>query len=67
VDCSALPGAILRVVAGSRTWKFRSADAGRLIVIGADNLSCDWSNQNVAINYRETGDGAGEIISLEIQ
>jgi tetratricopeptide (TPR) repeat protein len=67
VDCSALPSALLKVVAGSRTWKFRSADAGRLIVIGADNLSCDWSNQNVAINYRETGDGAGEIISLEIQ
>src|SRR5215475_3931535 len=67
VDCSTPPGAVLTVVAGGKTWKFHSADGGHMIVIGAQNLSCAWTNQKVAINYRETADGTGDIISLEIQ
>jgi hypothetical protein len=48
---------VLTVVAGGKTWKFHSADGGHMIVIGAQNLSCAWTNQKVAINYRETADG----------
>ena len=67
VDCSATPSATLTVVAGTRTWKLHAANSEHLIVIGADKLACDWTNQNVAVNYRETGDGTGEVISLEVQ
>jgi len=30
-------------------------------VIGADELSCDWKNKSLAINYRERADGAGDV------
>lgn len=43
------------------------ADRNHLVLIGADNFSCSWSNQKVAINYRETNNGEANVISLEIQ
>jgi len=36
-------------------------------VIGADTFSCDWKDQKVAVNYRQTGEGEGDLISLELQ
>jgi hypothetical protein len=38
-----------------------------MILIGADQFSCAWNKQKVAVNYRETGADSGSIISLEIQ
>jgi len=67
VDCSAPPAAVLIVVAGGKTWKMLAKDSGHLILIGADQFSCEWKNRNVAVNYRETGAEQGEIISLELQ
>jgi tetratricopeptide (TPR) repeat protein len=67
VDCAAAPGAMLTIVAGTKTWKLHTANGARMIVIGADKLACDWTNQKVAVNYRATGDGTGEVISLEVQ
>ncbi len=67
VDCSAPPSAVLTVVSGGKTWKLHARDNTRVIVIGADRFSCGWTNQNVAVNYRETVEGAGEVISIEVQ
>jgi tetratricopeptide (TPR) repeat protein len=67
VDCAAAPGAVLTVVSGAKTWKMHTANSARMIVIGADKLACDWKNQKVAVNYRETGSSTGEVISLELQ
>ena len=67
VDCSASPEAVLTVVSGPTTWKLHARDSTRVITIGAENLSCDWSNRMVAVNYEQTGEGTGEIISLELQ
>jgi Flp pilus assembly protein TadD len=67
VDCSAAPAAVLTIAQGAKTWKMRATNRASTIVIGADQFSCDWTNRKVAVNYRETGDGQGEIISLEIQ
>src|SRR5262249_7910277 len=67
VDCSQPPGAILTVVAGTHTWKMSARDREHTIVIGSDGLSCAWQNQRVAVNYRETSEGAGELISVELQ
>jgi hypothetical protein len=43
-----------------------------LVLIGADEFSCDWKNKSVALNYRarnKNGDGGddGDIVSLELQ
>jgi tetratricopeptide (TPR) repeat protein len=67
VDCAKLPAAMLMILAGRTTWKMRVANTSKAVVIGADQFSCDWKIQRVAVNYRETGEGEGDIISLEIQ
>jgi Flp pilus assembly protein TadD len=67
VDCSTSPLATLTVVSGAKTWKMNVADRNHLILIGADQFSCDWHKQRVALNYREAADGEGNVFSLEIQ
>jgi hypothetical protein len=43
------------------------ADIKHVLVIGADAFSCAWVNQKVAVNYRETDQDAGEVVSIEVQ
>jgi hypothetical protein len=67
VDCSNTPLALLTVISGDKTWKLQAKDSTHLVIIGADKFSCEWTNQKIAVNYHETGDATGEIISLELQ
>jgi hypothetical protein len=67
VDCQSSPGATLTVVAGKATLSMHTANREKMILIGADKFSCDWKNQSVAVNYRASGSGSGEVVSLEIQ
>lgn len=66
-DCTTPPAAVLTVVSGTKTWKMHVTDTQHLVLIGADDFSCSWSRQKVAVNYRETAAGEGSVISLEIQ
>jgi Flp pilus assembly protein TadD len=66
VECSG-PGAVLTVAAAGQNWKLLVRDREHLVLIGADKLSCDWTNQKVAVNLRDTGPHEGQIISLEVQ
>jgi Flp pilus assembly protein TadD len=67
VDCSMKPAAVLQLLVGSKTWKLHVGDTGHVVVIGADEFSCSWANQRVAVNYRDTAEGTGEVVSVEIQ
>jgi len=67
VDCSAAPQALLSVMAGGRSLKLHIGDSKHLVLIGADEFSCDWKNKSVALNYRERQDGDGDVVSLEVQ
>jgi hypothetical protein len=67
VDCSTDPIAILTIVSGSQTRKMKVADKTHLVLIGAEQFSCSWTRQQVAINYRESENGLASVISLEIQ
>jgi tetratricopeptide (TPR) repeat protein len=67
VDCTAPPSAVLTVVAGNATWKMRVTDTNHAVVLGAVAFSCSWSKRKVAVNYVETGDGQGSVVSLELQ
>lgn len=67
VDCSAAPSAVLTITAGTRIWKMRVADTNHLILSGAEKFSCSWSKEKVSMNYRETGENEGSLVSLEIQ
>ena len=67
VDCASPPAATLTIVSGTMTWKMQVSDSKHVLVIGADGFSCAWNRQKVALNYRETGDAAGSVISIEVQ
>lgn len=44
-----------------------ASDYKHLVVIGADQFSCSWSGRRVAVNYRQTQPGRGELVSLELE
>jgi len=67
VDCSSAPGATLTLQSAGKAWTMRVPDLKRVLVLGKDGFSCDWKREKAAINYRQTGDGAGTIVSIEIQ
>ena len=67
VDCSAEPAATLTVVSGAKQFKLHVRDHAHVIVIGADQFSCDWKGKPVAVNFRERPDGEGDVVSVEIQ
>jgi Flp pilus assembly protein TadD len=67
VDCGAAPSAILTVSSGGKTWRMTTRDSRKLVVIGADEFSCSWKNKNVAVNYRATAEGEGQLVSVELQ
>ena len=67
VDCSNAPVAILRIVAGKKTLRFRTADYKSLLLIGADTFSCEWRSQPVVVNYKAGGKADGDLVSLELR
>jgi tetratricopeptide (TPR) repeat protein len=67
VDCSAAPQVLLSVVSGGRSLKLHIGDSKHMVLIGADEFSCDWKNKSVSLNYRERQDGDGDVVSLEVQ
>ena len=67
VDCSSPPAATLTVVSGGKSWKMHVGDSKHVLLIGSDLFSCSWNKQKVALNYRETGNATGNVISIELQ
>jgi tetratricopeptide (TPR) repeat protein len=67
VDCATPPLAVLTITSGTKTWKMNVSDWKQVVLIGADEFSCSWKKQKVAINYGETAEGEASVISLEIQ
>ncbi len=67
VDCSQPPSAILTVAAGARLMKLRTENYKSVMLIGADDFSCDWKSRPVAVNYRAGGKADGDLVSVEIQ
>ncbi len=67
VDCSQAPAAILTVNAGGAALKLRAADYKALVLIGADDFSCDWKDRQVTVNYKPGGSSSGDVVSLEMR
>ena len=67
VDCSQSPVAILTVKTNSRTLKLRTDDYKSLLVVGADEFSCDWTDRAVIANYKAGGKADGDLVSVEVQ
>ncbi len=67
VDCSSAPAATLTISSGGKKWKLLAPQAKKLILMGADELSCSWTNRKVAVNYRKSGADTGTLVSLELE
>jgi len=67
VDCSKAPAAVLRVFAGSSVLKLYVADYKSVLLIGADDFSCDWRDVAVTVNYKAGKGGEGDLVSLEVR
>jgi hypothetical protein len=67
VDCSAEPAETLTISSGGKKWKMLAPQAKKLVVMGADQLSCSWTNRKVAVNYRKNGADSGTLVSLELE
>jgi len=66
VDCAKSPEAILTVLAAGHTLKLHTFDYKSVALVGTDQFSCDWRNQQAAINYKASGATGGDIVSVEI-
>ena len=67
VDCSQPPVATMTVSNGAKTLKLRAADVKALVLVGADEFSCDWENREVTVNYKPGGGSDGDVVSLELR
>ncbi len=66
VDCSRSPAAVVTVLSGKRTLKLRSENYKALVLVGADEFSCEWRNQAASVNYKANGTSGGDLVSLEV-
>jgi hypothetical protein len=67
VDCSQTPVAVLTVSANGSVMKLRTADYKSLLLIGADQFSCEWTDLRVTANYKPGAHGGGDLVSLEVR
>ena len=67
VDCSTAPAAVLTVTAEGVVLKLRAVDYKSLLLIGADDFSCEWTNRQVTVNYKPGGLTDGDLVSLELR
>ena len=67
VDCSKSPTAVLTVSSKTGQLKLRAADYREIVLIGADNFSCEWRNREVTVNYKPGLGAEGDLVSLEMR
>ncbi len=67
VNCSQSPAAILTVRSATRTLKLRTDNYKTLLLVGADEFSCDWMDRVVVVNYKAGGKADGDLVSVEVQ
>ena len=67
VDCSQTPVAILTITSEGIALKLRAADYKSLLLVGADDFSCDWRDRPVTANYKPGGAADGDLVSLEVR
>jgi hypothetical protein len=67
IDCSRPPAAVLTVTSEGATLKLRTPNYKSLVLIGADDFSCDWRDRQVTVNYQPGAAKEGELISLEVR
>ena len=47
--------------------RLRTDDYKSLLLVGADEFSCEWTDRGVIANYKAGGKADGDLVSLEVQ
>jgi hypothetical protein len=66
VDCQN-PAATVTVKTSTRTLRLRTDNYKSLLLVGADEFSCSWTDRSVVANYKAGGKADGDLVSVEIQ
>jgi len=53
------------VSSAGRTWQMHVADRNTIVLIGMERFDCGWHDAAVSINYEQSGNLQGELVSLE--
>ena len=67
VDCTNPPAAVVTIRSQGGVLKLHTADYKNLLLIGADDFSCDWRDVEVDANYKPGGGTNGDLVSLEVR
>jgi len=67
IDCSKSPAAMVLVRSDAGTLKLRVADYKSLLLIGANDFSCEWRDLPVTANYKPRSGSDGDLVSLEVR
>ncbi|HZQ96746.1 MAG TPA: hypothetical protein VFA67_17170 [Candidatus Sulfotelmatobacter sp.] len=67
IDCSQAPAAVLTVRSETGSLKLRASDYRSILLIGADDFSCDWRDRQVTVNYKPGSGNDGDLVSLEMR
>jgi tetratricopeptide (TPR) repeat protein len=67
IDCSKAPAAVLTVNSASGLLKLHADDYRSILLIGADDFSCEWRNRQVTVNYKPGAGTNGDLVSLEMR
>src|SRR5215469_16532185 len=67
VDCTNPPAAVVTIRSEGGVLKLHTADYKNLLLIGADDFSCDWRDVEVEANYKPGGATNGDLVSLEVR
>jgi tetratricopeptide (TPR) repeat protein len=67
VDCSGAPAATLTISSAGKKWKMLAPQSKKLVLMGAEEFSCSWTNRKVSVNYRKSGIDQGTLVSLELE
>ncbi len=66
-SCAPSGNATLTVYAGKKKIQLTTPDYKKLVLIGADQFSCDWKDRSVSVNYRASSATTGDLVSLEVE
>ena len=59
--------AVLKIRSGQKVINLRTDNYKKLLVMGADEFSCDWRDKKVLVNYKQGGKSDGDLVTLELQ
>jgi Flp pilus assembly protein TadD len=66
-ECTSEGTATIFLKVGANTLKLHAARANKILMLGADTFDCSWAGRRVAVNFRESTENEGDLVSVELQ